>query len=101
MLFATQYNHISQNAHSGWGFGTLWVVLENSRKLLYIIITVQGLTTSSNSVSVESLHRFLLQMMITPSKAARKGSGFSPFLPHSLAPAFLENRCNRESGDET
>lgn len=101
MLFATQYNLISQNAHGGWGFGTFWVGLENSRKLLYIIITVQGLTISSNSVSVESLHRFLLLMMITPSKAARKGSGFSPFSLHSLAPAFLGNCCSWESGDET
>lgn len=78
MLFAIQYTLISQNAHGGWGFGTFWVGLENSRKLLYIIMTVQGLTISSNSVSVESLHRFLLRMMITPSKAARKGSDFSP-----------------------
>lgn len=78
MLSAIQYNLISQNAHGGWGFGTFWVGLENSRKLLYIIMTVQGLTISSNSVSVESLHRFLLRMMITPSKAARKGSDFSP-----------------------
>lgn len=100
MLFATQYNLISQNGHGGCGFGTFWVGLENSRKL-YIITTVQGLTISSDSVSVDSLHRFLLRMMITPSKAARKGSGFPPFLPHSLAPAFLGNRCSRESDGET
>lgn len=80
--------HLSHIIHGEWSSGMFWVGLESSRKLSYIIISLQSLTISCNCVSVESLHRLLLWMMRTLPRTATKVSYISP--PHliSFLPVF-------------
>lgn len=92
--------HLSHRIHGGWGSGMFWFGLESSRKLSHIIISLQSLAISYNSVSVESFHRFLLWMMITLPRTATKGSTISPPHPTPFRPVFHGNHCGLETGGE-
>ena len=84
--------HSSHRMKGIWGSGMLWLGLESSRKLSYLLIPLQSLTISFKSISVESLHRFLLWMMKSLPRTAGKGSDIPP-PPHTHLPAhppFME-----------